>query len=33
MDAWAAHVVAVAAVAPQVTLDDGADLITALHAR
>ncbi len=33
MDSWAAHVVAVAAVAPQVTLDDGADLITALHAR
>src|SRR3954462_7819099 len=33
MDAWAAHVVAVAAGAPQITLDDGADLVTALHAR
>ncbi|MET0770486.1 MAG: adenosylhomocysteinase [Solirubrobacteraceae bacterium] len=33
MDAWAAHVVAVAAGAPQITLDDGADLVTALHAQ
>ena len=33
MDAWAAHVVAVAAGEPQITLDDGADLVTALHAR
>jgi adenosylhomocysteinase len=33
MDAWAAHVVAVAAGGPQITLDDGADLITALHAQ
>ena len=33
MDAWAAHVVAVAAGEPQITLDDGADLVTALHAQ
>ncbi len=33
MDAWAAHVVAVAAREPQITLDDGADLVTALHAQ
>jgi len=33
MDAWAAHVVAVAAGTPQITLDDGADLVTALHAQ
>jgi adenosylhomocysteinase len=33
MDAWAAHVVAVASGAPQITLDDGADLLTALHAQ
>jgi adenosylhomocysteinase len=33
MDAWAAHVVAVAMGEPQITLDDGADLVTALHAR
>jgi len=33
MDAWAAHVVAVAAAEPQITLDDGADLVTALHAQ
>jgi adenosylhomocysteinase len=33
MDAWAAHVVAVAAGAPQITLDDGADLLTAIHER
>jgi adenosylhomocysteinase len=33
MDSWAAHVAAVAASAPQVTLDDGADLVTALHMR
>jgi adenosylhomocysteinase len=32
MDAWAAHVAAVVAAAPQVTLDDGADLVTAIHA-
>ena len=32
MDAWAAHVAVVAAWGPQITLDDGADLITALHA-
>jgi adenosylhomocysteinase len=33
MDAWAAHVVAVAAGEPQITLDDGADLVGALHAQ
>ncbi len=33
MDAWAAHVVAVASGEPQITLDDGADLVTALHAQ
>jgi adenosylhomocysteinase len=33
MDSWAAHVAAVVAGGPQVTLDDGADLITAIHAR
>src|SRR4051812_22852191 len=33
MDAWAAHVVAVAAGEPQITLDDGADLVSALHAQ
>jgi adenosylhomocysteinase len=33
MDAWAAHVVAVAAGDPQITLDDGADLVSALHAQ
>jgi len=33
MDAWAAHVVAVAAGEPQITLDDGADLVIALHAQ
>jgi adenosylhomocysteinase len=32
MDAWAAHVAAVVAGGPQVTLDDGADLVTAIHA-
>ena len=32
MDAWAGHVAAVVASAPQVTLDDGADLVTAIHA-
>ena len=32
MDAWAAHVAAVVASGPQVTLDDGADLVTAIHA-
>ena len=31
-DSYAAHVVALAARAPQVTLDDGADLLSALHA-
>jgi adenosylhomocysteinase len=30
-DAWAAHVAAVVARAPRITLDDGADLLTALH--
>ena len=30
-DAWAARVAAVVARAPRVTLDDGADLLTALH--
>ena len=33
LDSWAQHVVAVAAGRPQVTLDDGADLVTALHAQ
>jgi adenosylhomocysteinase len=33
MDAWAAHVIAVAAGEPQITLDDGADLVSALHAQ
>ena len=32
MDAWAAHVAQVVAGGPQVTLDDGADLVTAIHA-
>ena len=32
MGAWAAHVAAVVASNPQVTLDDGADLVTAIHA-
>src|SRR4051794_37549372 len=32
VDAWAARVAAVVARGPQVTLDDGADLLTALHA-
>jgi adenosylhomocysteinase len=32
MDAWAAHVAAVVASGPRVTLDDGADLVTAIHA-
>ena len=32
MESWAAHVAAVVASGPQVTLDDGADLLTALHA-
>jgi len=32
MDAWAAHVAAVVASGPHVTLDDGADLVTAIHA-
>ena len=32
MDSWAAHVAAVVASGPQVTLDDGADLVTAIHA-
>ncbi|CAN5504307.1 adenosylhomocysteinase [soil metagenome] len=31
-DAYAAHVVALASQAPQITLDDGADLLSALHA-
>jgi len=31
-DAYAAHVIALAARAPHVTLDDGADLLSALHA-
>ena len=31
-DAWAAQVAAVVARAPRITLDDGADLLTALHA-
>jgi adenosylhomocysteinase len=31
-DAYAAHVLALAASAPHVTLDDGADLLSALHA-
>jgi adenosylhomocysteinase len=30
-DAWAAHVAAVVARGPQITLDDGADLLSALH--
>ena len=30
-DAWAAHVMTLAATAPHVTLDDGADLLTLLH--
>ena len=30
-DDWAAHVAAVVARAPRITLDDGADLLTALH--
>jgi len=30
-DAWAAHVAAVVARAPRITLDDGADLLSALH--
>jgi adenosylhomocysteinase len=32
MDEWAAHVAAVVATGPQITLDDGADLVTAIHA-
>ena len=32
LDAWAARVAAVVARGPQVTLDDGADLVTAVHA-
>jgi adenosylhomocysteinase len=32
IDAWAARVAAVVATAPQVTLDDGADLISSMHA-
>src|SRR4051794_19267634 len=32
VDAWAARVAAVVARRPQVTLDDGADLVTAVHA-
>jgi adenosylhomocysteinase len=31
MGSWAAHVAAVVASNPQVTLDDGADLVTAIH--
>ena len=33
VDAWAARVAAVVARRPQITLDDGADLVSALHAR
>src|ERR671910_2323305 len=33
MDAWAAYVIGVAGGEPQITLDDGADLVTALHAQ
>jgi adenosylhomocysteinase len=32
MDDWASHVAAVVATGPQITLDDGADLVTAIHA-
>jgi adenosylhomocysteinase len=32
IDAWAARVTAVVARGPQVTLDDGADIVTAMHA-
>ncbi len=32
MDSWAAHVAAVVAGGPQVTIDDGADLVSAIHA-
>ena len=32
MDAWAAHVAAVVSAGPHITLDDGADLVTAIHA-
>jgi adenosylhomocysteinase len=32
MDSWAARVAAVVSSGPQVTLDDGADLVTAIHA-
>src|SRR4051812_15972780 len=32
MDDWASHVAAVVASGPQITLDDGADLVTAIHA-
>ena len=32
LDAYAAHVAALVAAEPQVTLDDGADLVTVLHA-
>jgi adenosylhomocysteinase len=32
LDSYAAHVVALAATEPQITLDDGADLATVLHA-
>src|SRR5215212_9458689 len=31
MDEWASHVAAVVATGPQITLDDGADLVTAIH--
>lgn len=33
VDAWAARVAAVVARGPQVTLDDGADLVSAIHSR
>jgi adenosylhomocysteinase len=32
VDAWAARVAAVVARGPQITLDDGADIVTAIHA-
>ena len=32
-DAYAAHVAALAAARPQITIDDGADLVSAIHAR
>jgi adenosylhomocysteinase len=31
MESWAAHVAAVVTTGPQITLDDGADLVTAIH--